>query len=482
MLDQTSQNRKPGIFLSHSHADKPFVRRLASDLQRAGARVWLDKAEIKLGDSLIQKIQQGIDEMDYLAVVLSPDSVASNWVQREVEIALNDEIAGRRVKVLPLLCQSCELPGFLRGKLYADFTSADRYQQGLDLILDRLGLAAGSASIPKSETGIQLQPAGIVLPAVPARVAVLTWQLDKATFENVVLELFRANDDIPLRSLLMDAVRDARVLVDKPDGEADLLTLLDRLTCYCAVAATHERWSWAESAVKALEQVYNLGFDTFGQTQRLNGLPAAQLWLIIVERIMALGAMFVRKGAWDGVRMLVRRPRQDGPFGAGGDVSWIRHGSAEGANAGLFTRADVDGRRVELSLLDMARVQVRAHPCLRPGFNAEDEAILDSLCQFDFLSGMAAIAEAKDATNRVAYPSFARYYSHRTTPAVRELIENSEIRNNLFPLSDEDLATALRTIDERASKIARHYDGWDGFHDERIAAFIRKHLRQSSGA
>jgi hypothetical protein len=44
------------IFLSHNHADKPFVRRLAQDLQAAGARVWLDEAEMLIGDSLIKKI------------------------------------------------------------------------------------------------------------------------------------------------------------------------------------------------------------------------------------------------------------------------------------------------------------------------------------------------------------------------------------------------------------------------------------------
>jgi hypothetical protein len=127
------------IFLSHSHADKPFVRRLAQDLQAAGVRVWLDEAEMMIGDSLIEKIRQGIDEMEYLGVILSPNSVNSPWVQREVDVAMNREIAGKRVKVLPLVIEDCKLPGFLEGKLYADFQAPERYDEELAKVLYRLG-------------------------------------------------------------------------------------------------------------------------------------------------------------------------------------------------------------------------------------------------------------------------------------------------------------------------------------------------------
>lgn len=51
------------IFLSHNVADKPFVRRIARDLDNQGVRCWVDEAEIKVGDSLIEKIRQGIDKL-----------------------------------------------------------------------------------------------------------------------------------------------------------------------------------------------------------------------------------------------------------------------------------------------------------------------------------------------------------------------------------------------------------------------------------
>ena len=128
------------IFLSHTHADKPFVRRLAQDLQVAGVRVWLDEAEMMIGDSLIEKIREGIDQMEYLGVILSQHSVKSEWVKREVDVAMNQEIEGKRVKVLPLVIDDCELPGFLKGKLYADFRVPEQYEEALGKILRRLGI------------------------------------------------------------------------------------------------------------------------------------------------------------------------------------------------------------------------------------------------------------------------------------------------------------------------------------------------------
>lgn len=140
-----------GVFLSHCHSDKPIVRRIAKDLQKYGAVVWIDEAEINVGDSLIQKIREGIDKMEYLAVFLSPESLQSEWVKREVDVAMNQEIEGRRIKVLPILIKNCEIPEFLRGKFFADFRDPAKYDQGLELILKRLGLSLNEGT-SKGET------------------------------------------------------------------------------------------------------------------------------------------------------------------------------------------------------------------------------------------------------------------------------------------------------------------------------------------
>lgn len=126
------------VFLSHSHADKSFARQLANDLADAGHFVWVDEAEILLGDSLIEKIAEGIRQVDFLAALLSHASVNSSWVKRELEIAINREIADKKIFVLPVLIDDATLPDFLAGKMYADFRSIEQYKAGLSLILRRL--------------------------------------------------------------------------------------------------------------------------------------------------------------------------------------------------------------------------------------------------------------------------------------------------------------------------------------------------------
>lgn len=127
------------IFLSHTGEDKPFARRLRDELlKRNVPNVWIDEAEIQIGNSLIRKIEKGIDESRYFGVILSPQAVEAEWVQRELEIAMTNEIKGEEVIVLPLLFQDCDLPGFLRGKLYADFRGDEKFEGELEKLLRRL--------------------------------------------------------------------------------------------------------------------------------------------------------------------------------------------------------------------------------------------------------------------------------------------------------------------------------------------------------
>ncbi len=133
------QEKYHSLFLSHTGDDKPFVRQLRDDLLAHGVpRVWLDEAEIEIGDSLIEKIDEGMKLSRYIAVVLSTKSIKAPWVKKELDVAMNREIAGGEVVVLPLLYEKCELPEFLKGKLYADFTDPKTYDAMLTKLLRRL--------------------------------------------------------------------------------------------------------------------------------------------------------------------------------------------------------------------------------------------------------------------------------------------------------------------------------------------------------
>lgn len=114
--------KKARVFVSHSSKDKPFVRKLVEALKEHDLNVWFDEAEIKVGDSIVTRISEGLDSA-YLIVVLSKTSVASPWVQAEMNAGLMEQISGRGGVVLPVLIEPCDLPPLLRDRLYADFTT-----------------------------------------------------------------------------------------------------------------------------------------------------------------------------------------------------------------------------------------------------------------------------------------------------------------------------------------------------------------------
>jgi hypothetical protein len=109
------------VFISHNHQDKAFVRTLAADLIRHGVRPWVDEAEILPGESIVAKVSEALDTTEAVAIVLSRASVASEWVKREVNAALASMLSGRRIRLIPLVIDDCDVPTLLRDVYWVDF-------------------------------------------------------------------------------------------------------------------------------------------------------------------------------------------------------------------------------------------------------------------------------------------------------------------------------------------------------------------------
>ncbi|QOG03469.1 toll/interleukin-1 receptor domain-containing protein [Flavobacterium sp. MDT1-60] len=124
------------IFISYSHKDKDFVDKLGIKLVEKRIKVFIDRWEMKLGDSITNKIQDAITDASFLMVILSKSSIASDWCKREITTGLMLELEKRRIVVLPLLIEDCDIPLFLRDKFYADFRSS--FDNGLATILESL--------------------------------------------------------------------------------------------------------------------------------------------------------------------------------------------------------------------------------------------------------------------------------------------------------------------------------------------------------
>jgi len=124
------------IFISYSHEDAKAVNELAAHMVKRNAQVWVDTWELNVGDSIIQRVQEAITDSDALLVVLSKASVESEWCKKELSAGLIRELDEKRVVVLPVLLEDCEIPLFLRDKKYADLTK--EFDYGLSDIMDAI--------------------------------------------------------------------------------------------------------------------------------------------------------------------------------------------------------------------------------------------------------------------------------------------------------------------------------------------------------
>jgi hypothetical protein len=92
------------IFICHAGEDKEeIVRPIVEAFSQSGISCWYDEAEIRWGDSIVQKVNEGLAASKYVVVVFSPAFVQKNWLQRELNAVLNQEASIGEVKVLPLL-------------------------------------------------------------------------------------------------------------------------------------------------------------------------------------------------------------------------------------------------------------------------------------------------------------------------------------------------------------------------------------------
>jgi hypothetical protein len=98
------------VFLSHNHADKPRVRRLAERLRAAGLRVWFDEWVIRPGDIIALKVDEGLEPSRVLLLCISPAALASGWVAMERSTAVHRDPSNTNRRFIPLLLADCDLP------------------------------------------------------------------------------------------------------------------------------------------------------------------------------------------------------------------------------------------------------------------------------------------------------------------------------------------------------------------------------------
>jgi hypothetical protein len=89
-------------FISYSSNDDEFARRLHADLQDRGIRCWFAPEDMKIGDRIRSRIDEVIRLHEKLLLVLSVNSIGSDWVEKEVEAAFEKERETKSTVLFPV--------------------------------------------------------------------------------------------------------------------------------------------------------------------------------------------------------------------------------------------------------------------------------------------------------------------------------------------------------------------------------------------
>ncbi|WP_052702358.1 toll/interleukin-1 receptor domain-containing protein [Marinomonas sp. S3726] len=92
------------IFICHACEDKSsIIRPLVHSLSERGISCWVDEAEIFAGESISEKINEGLRESDFVVVIISRSFMAKNWPRKELSAVLNLEAKSGRAIIIPIL-------------------------------------------------------------------------------------------------------------------------------------------------------------------------------------------------------------------------------------------------------------------------------------------------------------------------------------------------------------------------------------------
>lgn len=119
----------PSVFLSHASEDKAdFAEPLGRELASLGIRPWLNKWEIRPGDSLVAKLfDEGVAAVDAVIVIVSQYSAGKPWVRAELDAAMVRRIT-ENTTLIPIRLDGADMPAPLRMLVWHD---AERTEDGI---------------------------------------------------------------------------------------------------------------------------------------------------------------------------------------------------------------------------------------------------------------------------------------------------------------------------------------------------------------
>ncbi|MEG3991110.1 TIR domain-containing protein [Microcoleus sp. S28C3] len=128
---KNGNNLMTQVFISYSERDRETMEKIRNSLRRESLTVWTNTTDIQTGEDFQRAIDRGIEQTDNLVYLVSPDSVESEYVRKEIDCAVS-----LHKRIIPVLVRETppdSIPKALQGVQYIDLT--DNVEEG-DYVLD----------------------------------------------------------------------------------------------------------------------------------------------------------------------------------------------------------------------------------------------------------------------------------------------------------------------------------------------------------
>lgn len=310
--------------------------------------------------------------------------------------------------------------------------------------------------------------------------------MDDATLTEALLTQLEAGaSSVRIQQFLNDRAQQAGTLNEsEPEARTRALDQICLVAAQSVMYRSDEVFLLAvEALVRAYEAQWKLGGHEHPQR--------AGHYLDILVRVLALGALCVRRASWHLLAPLAVQPLTDNGYTYG---SWLRHAIVMSSRAGVLHGSD--GSASGGQPLSLARALVHKTPALRPDYLANtampdpealahDDWLLNSLCEFDLWWCLLAVAARRPERGPSwdFYPSCAAFHQFRAQPTFDRIVADAEVRRQGFgPATDTDIANALVVVTAGAVGQSHNYGGWwEGFRaNPEVEAFVEKHATQDA--
>ena len=155
------------LFMSHSHTDEIWTSQLAARLEQEKwkgrkLRVFFSSWDIRPGQIIPQRIEQGLRGSRRVAVILSPESVASAWVGLERLVTTYISASERADRLIPILRRTCNIPELIEPILHVDFRDDARFEESFKVLLavieEKPLPRCSFVALEKTDTSPQVKP------------------------------------------------------------------------------------------------------------------------------------------------------------------------------------------------------------------------------------------------------------------------------------------------------------------------------------